>query len=41
MYGDLQGLVGTSLQPIPALESGQDEPMQSAETEISDEDIPF
>lgn len=46
MYGDLQGLVGTSLQPIPALESGQDEPdrktvTESEETEISDEDIPF
>ena len=24
MYGDLQGLIGESMQPIPALESGQE-----------------
>jgi hypothetical protein len=46
MYGDLQGLIGTSLQPIPALESGQDEPdaaghVGSEDAELSDEDIPF
>ena len=50
MYGDLQGLLGTSMQPIPALEageeveSGQEEP-EGLEVESEDpkpgEDIPF
>jgi hypothetical protein len=46
MYGDLQGLIGTSLQPIAALESGHDnrggkEVVDYEDVEISDEDIPF
>ena len=28
MYGDLQGLIGSSLGPIPALESGEEDPSE-------------
>jgi len=46
MYGDFQGLIGTSLQPIPALESGQEERVgegiaRASTIEVSDDDIPF
>jgi len=49
MYGDLQGLLGTSIQPIPALEAGDapeiDEvPMDSESLppeSDNDEDVPF
>lgn len=50
MYGDLQGLIGGSMQSIPSLEAHTDEPPKMAalgspelaeSTEPSDEDIPF
>jgi hypothetical protein len=49
MYGDLQGLVGGSMQTIPSLEAHPDEPAEltvietpeSVEPDIADEDIPF
>jgi hypothetical protein len=31
MYGDLQGLIGSSLGPIPALESGEEDPSDKGE----------
>jgi len=46
MHGDLQGLTGSSMQPIPALESGQEE-TEDGETndkednEVDVKDIPF
>jgi hypothetical protein len=43
MYGDLQGLIGTSLKPIPALDAG--EPDSPEETGVAlaaeAEDIPL
>jgi hypothetical protein len=50
MYGGLQGLIGTSMQPIPALEAGESEPESQLEfgeaepgsTDASTEDdVPF
>jgi hypothetical protein len=49
MYGDLQGLLGSSMQPIPALEAGNIEDLNASESdepeppqdEGADEDIPF
>jgi hypothetical protein len=50
MYGDLQGLLGASMQPIPALEAGEEveaaeEASEDLEVESEnakqDEDIPF
>lgn len=47
MYGDLQGLIGTPMQPIPALEAGgqqlevdTDATSKSSEP-IMEDDIPF
>ena len=43
MYGDLQGLLGSSMQSIPLLEDGSEgEPTAVAhESELTDDDIPF
>jgi hypothetical protein len=51
MYGDLQGLLGSSMQPIAALEAGDVEGVHEAELEgeaepsasdnAADEDVPF
>jgi hypothetical protein len=52
MHGDLRGLIGSSMQPIPALESGEEEEIttegrvdeseeKSDDEEVKPEDIPF
>ena len=49
MHGDLKGLIGTSMQSIPALESGDEEITNTENTKTEDEednevdvkDIPF
>lgn len=43
MYGDLQGLLGSSMQGIPMLEDGSDEEPTAVveERELTDDDIPF
>lgn len=45
MYGDLQGLIGTSMQPIPTLEAGKTEPLPGKQSEAGesspDNDLPF
>jgi hypothetical protein len=50
MYGDLQGLIGGSMQSIPSLEAHSQEPPQLAAIELPEpaepdeppeEDIPF
>lgn len=37
MHGDLQGLIGPSMQPIPALESGEDEEVETKDSTNEDE----
>ena len=41
MYGDLQGLIGESMQPIPALESGQDDDGVLEDQAPMGADLPF
>jgi hypothetical protein len=42
MYGDLQGLLGSSLPPIVALEHGENELVQALPANLSaDEDVPL
>lgn len=51
MYGDLQGLLGASMQPIPLLEAGESEevqadspasePLEKSTEESIPDDIPF
>ncbi len=50
MYGDMQGLLGSAIQPIPALEAGENLPEEenekdksndTKEEEINPEEIPF